>query len=284
MGSVTLNPTKNVHIAQTFPTTNQYNIGFIDVGESNLSVGDIRRTLIQFDLSSIPAGSTIITAQLKLYDQGTDLTNNARTMSIYRLKRSWVENQATWNVYSTGNSWSTAGAINTSDSENSSVGSISMPNPPVSGYVTITISTTPIQEWLDGTFANNGFLIYMATEADDMHRFDSRNETNKPQLIISYTQSITLNLTENLGLTDGITKSVVKFLTENLGLIDVVGVLTGRIIVVTLTETLGLISKCKLYIGEELVGIWTRKARAATVTWTRKVKAAIITWTRKSRP
>jgi len=73
------------------------------------SNGDVTRTgLVKFDLSSIPGGSTINSVTLTVVlSQGVDATNKVR---VFEGLRNWVEAEATWNIYSTGNSWTTAGA------------------------------------------------------------------------------------------------------------------------------------------------------------------------------
>lgn len=187
MAQVTLNPSGDVHIAAIFPTANQDGAN-LDVGENFGTTGDIRRALIRFDLSSIQSGSTITGATLRVYDSGTDLTNNARTMYANRSKRAWTETGATWNKYDGTNNWTTAGGGASSDDvETSNIGSVSVPNPPSAGYVSVTLTASAVQEWLDGTFANNGVMLSMGTETDDLHRFESSENTHQPELIVDYT-------------------------------------------------------------------------------------------------
>ncbi len=187
MAQVTLNASEAVFIDENSATTNfEGTAPQLDVGESNIG-SEKRRSLIQFDLSSIPGGSTITGATFKIYLSSASLASNNRTMSAYRLLRNWVENQATWNVYSTGNSWGTAGASNTStDRESSALGTIAMATSDSAGYKTSTFNTTLVQGWLDGTLTNNGLILVIATESNDMYRFDGEADSNPPQLVIDY--------------------------------------------------------------------------------------------------
>ena len=186
MATTTLNANRSVHIDSSSPTTNQDGSPQLDVGESALS-SELRRGLVGFDLSSL-ANSTINSVTLKIYDTGAStLTSNTRTLSVYRLKRAWVENQATWNVYSTGNSWSTARASHANDRDSSDSGTYSAASPPPTGYQSITINTANFQEMVDGTFTNNGFILVMGTETNDMHRYNGSGEANPPQLVVDYT-------------------------------------------------------------------------------------------------
>jgi len=202
MAQVTLNPSKDVHLTKTVPTVNQDSAS-LDVGEYNGNVGDIRRALLHFDLSSIPSGSTITVATFRIYDSGDNLATNTRTMRAYRLLRAWGETTATWNTTDGSTSWGTVGAYNTTnDLEATDIGSVSMPGTEVAGYVDITLTASKVQEWLNGTLANNGLLLGMDTELDDLHRFNSDEGANKPELVITYTPPI-------------LTKSIIKLQAVN---------------------------------------------------------------------
>lgn len=165
-------------------------------GNDNLDVGEqaggalVRRSLLKPDFSSIPAGMIFDSATLKIWDRGTNLSSNNRTMKVYRLLRSWTVNQATWNKADSGTNWGTAGASNTSsDREATDIGSISMPATEVAGENDITLTASKVQEMYDGTITNNGFLLQMDTETDDMHRFNASEwstSSERPVLSIEY--------------------------------------------------------------------------------------------------
>lgn len=186
MATYNLTATESNRIEDANATTNYSTNNYFQVGEWN-GGAVIDRSLLQFDLSSIPSGSIITSATLRLYDQGTNLSSNDRTMRVYRLLRNWVENQSTWNVYATASNWGTAGAANTtSDREGTDIGSISMPATEVAGYVDITLTTSAIQDMISGgSFTNNGFLLKMDTETNDMHQFSDQTVSNQePKLVI----------------------------------------------------------------------------------------------------
>lgn len=195
MAQVTLNPTADVHITQSIPTSNQNGVGFIDVGEYNGATGDTRRALIKFDLSSIPAGSIITSATFRIYNTGTDLTDNARTMYANRMKRAWTETGATWNKYDGTNDWATAGGgTNSLDVDFTAFGNVAVTNPPTSGWHEISLTASMVQDWFDGTFTNNGLMLSMGTELNDLQRFHSRNEANPEQLVLVYRVPIHTNI------------------------------------------------------------------------------------------
>jgi len=186
MATATLNANRSVFIDANSATSNFDSAPQIDVGEVNFG-SERRRALIGWDTSSITNGSVINSCDFKIYDSGSDLTDNARTMNVAQLLTSWVEAEATWNVKSTAVNWGTAGAGNASD-RSSSIGSQSMPNPPVIGYKTITLTTAEIQKWFNGVTTQNGLTVYMDTEVNDSHRFNGSGEANPPQLVIDYTE------------------------------------------------------------------------------------------------
>ena len=179
----------DTYINSSTPNTNN-NSTILIVGEGNTSV-DVARTLIKFDLSSIPANAVIQDATLSLWFS-TDISSNARTMRAYRVLRNWVEAQATWNIYSTGNNWGTAGCANTTtDREATDIGSVSVSaseTPDTEKQISLTASK--VQEWVSGTTANYGLLIQMDTESNDAYAFHSSGGATagyRPKLVINYT-------------------------------------------------------------------------------------------------
>lgn len=74
-----------------------------------------RRGLFHYDLKAfIPAGATIIAAVLHFYVFDTDTTVDQAFQAV-RIRRDWVEDEATWNVWKTGSNWTTAGAEHLAD-------------------------------------------------------------------------------------------------------------------------------------------------------------------------
>ena len=197
-------------------TTNYSANAYIQVGDYN-GGAFIDRALLHFDLSSIPAGVAINSAVLRLYDEAHNYSSNTRTMRVYRMIRAWVASQSTWNIAQTSVNWGTAGASNTTtDREATDIGSISMPSTEVAGYVGITLSTSAIAGMISGGgFTNNGFLLKMDTESDDMHEFSDETVTNqKPTLVISYGTAHTKDFTENIVVSDSMIKATTRSITD----------------------------------------------------------------------
>lgn len=192
MNSVTLYSTADTWINQDNATANYGTATSIWLGES-ASAASLGRLLVKFDLSAL-SGATILTATLTLTYNGGDDSSNARTVACYRVLRAWVEAQATWNVYSTGNSWATAGCGNTTtdrDSTDIGDGPTQSATPAENGEVVFVLTAARVQEMIDGTMTNNGFLFQVATENADQVDYKTREHadgaTKAPKLVITYT-------------------------------------------------------------------------------------------------
>ena len=197
MATLTLQPDgtagKDSFIIDSTPTTNAGTNVNLRVGEENGQTV-IRRGVIEFDLSSIPEGSQIVSAKLTLtlINDGDTYAANNRTLGVYRLLRDWVEAQVTWNIAKTDTNWGTAGASNTStDRESSSIGSVTLQTTDsANDEKEITLDASKIKEMISGGgFTNNGFLLQMDSESNDLYEFassDNVGTTKRPKLVIEY--------------------------------------------------------------------------------------------------
>lgn len=171
-------------ISSSTPTTN-YPTQAIYVGNST---GNTDRALIKFPQLSdgtIPASATAssCTLTMTLFD---DLSSNARAFEVFRQKRDWVETQATWNIWKTSNSWSTAGGFGSADCEQTNIGSRSMTATEAAGDKAWTLTASAITEMINGTFTNNGFMIKADTESSDEYGFrpsDYATAGDRPELV-----------------------------------------------------------------------------------------------------
>jgi len=182
----------DTYLLNTSPTTNNGTAVVMWVGESNNATDKVARSLIKFDLSSIPSNATITSAALSLWTDA-DFSDNTRMISVYRLKVPFNETQATWSEASTGVSWQGPGASGANDRESTAIGSVQiLANEPLDIEKQITLSPAQIQEMVNGTFTNNGFIIIADTETDDRFNYktsDASAATKRPELVIEYTTS-----------------------------------------------------------------------------------------------
>lgn len=190
LGNVTTLPaTVDTYISSTDPTVNYGAATTFTVGEGFGSTA-IYRGLIKFDLSLIPPGATINRARVRMVTQGESSNEPNLTMYFYRQLKAWVEGEATWNIYSTGNAWATAGGFDSSDCETTDIGSRTFNAVEINGrYVFLELTASKIKEMIDGTLTNNGFLLKTFAEADDaviFHSSESATTSYQPILYVDW--------------------------------------------------------------------------------------------------
>lgn len=169
--------------------TNFGTISAGQVGELNITSGGPDRILIKFDVSSIPVAATITSSTLSLYAL-TDYADNANTSRAFRQKRAWVETQVTWDNYSTGNIWQTAGGFGSNDCEQTDIGSRAFAaSEALNVFKDWTLSNAGVQGWTSGTFTNNGLLVKTDAELNDAYAFalsDHATAAFRPKLEVVY--------------------------------------------------------------------------------------------------
>lgn len=170
-----LSPIQDSYIQLKAPTTNSGTSGSMTIDRE---ASDLQRALVQFDLSTIPAGATIQRATLKL--EATAIGGQL-TIEAYRILEPWSEGSTTWNESSSGTNWSTPGAaFNPTALDSILTDTI--------GQHSFDITTTA-QDWLDGTEQNHGILIGSPEGGGNRTvTYDSREGTVAPSLEIIYTE------------------------------------------------------------------------------------------------
>lgn len=142
-----------------------------------------QRMLLWFDLTSVPSSAVLINATLWLYlKSGRDPVNNA---SVYSLTRSWTELDTTWEFYTLGKKWTTAGG----DYDPTPYGSAIIANEV--GWLGMDLSRL-VDFWATGRMPNYGIIIISeSTVADSIKTFTSSDENlnsqERPRLALNYT-------------------------------------------------------------------------------------------------
>ncbi|RPH40328.1 MAG: DNRLRE domain-containing protein, partial [Burkholderiales bacterium] len=105
---------KDNAIYQAAATTNYGTITTIRVKDRT---SNTIRSILETDISGIPAGQTLTSATRGLYYYGySDGDPVGKTLLVYKLTRTdWVEIESTWNIYKADNNWSSAGGDYDSD-------------------------------------------------------------------------------------------------------------------------------------------------------------------------
>jgi uncharacterized LabA/DUF88 family protein len=137
-------------------------------------------SLLRFSLAAIPSGTTITSATLSMY---TTQVNGPGTETAYACLRNWVEDQATWNVYATGQSWGTAGGRNTTtDYENIAQGNTVTINT-VSTWYSWNILNA-VQRWYAGTLSNYGIIFHGTGDFAASVSSDNADAAYRPKLVV----------------------------------------------------------------------------------------------------
>jgi hypothetical protein len=181
--TASITSTADTHILEKAPRKNYGTVTPLGVdGDEPAGTGKDTSALLEWDLSTIPAGSKISSASVTL-----NVTNSSpETYQAYELERPWVESAATWLLYAVGNSWQIAGAKGSLDRGTTVVGDVS---PSATGKHTFALSPAVVQGWVDDPATNNGIIIANETNTDGFN-FSSREASNagsRPQLQVTYT-------------------------------------------------------------------------------------------------
>lgn len=183
---------EDIKIVEADPTIN-YSSGFdnesLDVHKFGFS--DHAHSLLRFTgLSNIAASSTVSAATLYIYQK----TASGATYSIdlRRVLQSWVEAQGTWNIYSTGNNWNTAGCLGAGTDRVAAVVGTSATIGLTTGAYYSVDCTSLVQDIIDGTIASDeGFHLERTDAGNDggFKAFSSSRDTDgqRPELVVTYT-------------------------------------------------------------------------------------------------
>ncbi|MEV6843620.1 DNRLRE domain-containing protein [Actinoplanes sp. NPDC051411] len=168
----------NVMISSDGATTNYDTSWRLSVGTTTSGVS---RALIRFPMPSVPAGTTVTSASLRLYYDQTHTTGSTTVpLEAHQATTAWDPTTATWNSAN-----GITGALAGSTSKQAGV---------VGVWNTFPV-TSAVQSWLNGTTTNNGFVIKAQNEStlgQGGPRYEgslyaySGETANYPQLLITY--------------------------------------------------------------------------------------------------
>ena len=131
------------------------------------SIGQIARALIKWELSSIPAGSNIISAEMRLYSRA-NAAGGQISIDAFRVLRPWIEgstwsadrtqddpDSSCWVEYGNGALWDLEGAAGSNDRDQAILASSTNSG---TGWSTWNV-TSGVQHWVDGDWPNDGLLL-----------------------------------------------------------------------------------------------------------------------------
>lgn len=187
--TITLNAVADLRILSIFPTQNDNTEPLATYNAS----GNEQRTLIQFDYSAL-AGVTVTSATLRLHGESYIGVTSSTSMDLFRVTDAWSETTASWNLRSTGTSWTNPGgdAVGTSGSQ------MADPYYHWSGNQTTAPSwyeldaTSLVTDAVNGAHPNDGMLLAGALGntlvfvSREGHTF-VQGDANVPELVVNYT-------------------------------------------------------------------------------------------------
>jgi hypothetical protein len=183
---VTIQPSGiDTTLFENVPTLNW---GTNDTLYATSTTNERKRSLLKFDFSAVvPAGATITLATLSLY---CTTSRASHTITVYRLLRTdWVEAQATWNIYKTGSSWGTVGALNTT-TDITTTDAATAASVAVDQWLNETV-TAQVQTALNSVGGVAHFLVADVGASEGYHNIyssrEATTEANRPKLYIEYT-------------------------------------------------------------------------------------------------
>ena len=175
---------------------------YLFAGVTNNGTDYVRRALLAFDFSAIPAGAVIVSAELRLTVSRKPLTDSGlRTFTLHRATSAWGEGasnaegeegsgiaaasgDATWvnRLQAPAQAWTTAGGDFAAVP--SAVLQMGDPAPYLFNLPGITAD---VQAWVNGTPNHGWALLGDETRDATARRFNSRNDPDTgPMVVVEY--------------------------------------------------------------------------------------------------
>ncbi|KXH87239.1 DNRLRE domain-containing protein [Sporosarcina sp. HYO08] len=154
------------------------------------TTNNIVRSLIQFDLGKLPAGSKVMNAQLNLRLSSV-WNDTASSIGLYEASSAWEENRATWQRRTQSALWTNKGGdFNSSLLSSQTVGALDTAavEPQLFKW---TIKPEIVQKWMDQPTQNLGLMLKATNETLATYKkFYSGDYSSKlqysPKLTITY--------------------------------------------------------------------------------------------------
>ncbi|MEW4286212.1 DNRLRE domain-containing protein [Priestia koreensis] len=161
--------------------------------------GNTIRSLLKFDLASVPTGTTILSSSLDLYFSSTN-SSSLIDLSLYELNRDWNENEASWNYakVSPSTAWATKGG-DFNATKLATVSGLTSPTTMDNELKKWEVAPSVIQKWKENTTSNYGFILKSDTESTNIYKkfISSENSVDEkyhPKLVITYKTNARLGL------------------------------------------------------------------------------------------
>ncbi|MDD1505808.1 DNRLRE domain-containing protein [Lysinibacillus sp. CNPSo 3705] len=193
---------EDTNLRSAFPTQTGGNDQ--ELGSGKASDGNIIRTLMKFDVSSLPKDAVVLNSNLNLWYSST---NNASAIDVglYKVTKNWEENEASW-TYAKNNPytlWSSKGGDY--DATNRlSITNIGAPSELDNDMKSWDIPANIVEGWIKNSATNQGLLLKSEQENLAIYKKFVSSEKSilqkyKPLISITYAEpAAELQKSENL--------------------------------------------------------------------------------------
>jgi len=150
------------------------------------------RAIIYWPTLNDSLGAGIIVSSCSLFVDYQGGTNDTLEFGIYGILQSWVETEATWNSYSTGNTWNTAGADGSGTDRTATIYDLHTGSQDTTSTGWYAFDITELaQTWDNGAGIYNGTMIAVRTgmggyDASTFWADEWSTTTSRPKIKISY--------------------------------------------------------------------------------------------------
>jgi len=144
-----------------------------------------KRALLKFDISSIPGGVSLISADMVFNCSTT--AGGTRTLQFFRILRSdWEEAQATNTIYKTANNWTTAGAAGNGTDYQLSPKIAANYSLTGTGQKIIPFTLSEFNKYVDGTYPSTDMIIYNDGALVDFSSLNHGTSNLRPFTRVTY--------------------------------------------------------------------------------------------------
>jgi hypothetical protein len=177
MASFTFVPCQGSYVSEWYPLQNFSSSPALFVSRYQQK-GDIYRSLLQFDLSSIDSNCTIEKAELILSMYRNEVETGVMELGVHRILNKWTENTSNWNNQPPFRTIQDAALL-------------VYPHTQL-GIHTIDISDL-VREWHKGSIPNNGLFLMGEEESNGLLAFRSCNylfSSDWPKLAVKFIEGV----------------------------------------------------------------------------------------------
>ncbi|NKB35815.1 MAG: DNRLRE domain-containing protein [Gammaproteobacteria bacterium] len=169
---------KDAEVWQQQPANNY---GTEDVTWVSRNGTDVTRTLLEFDVSTIPGSAKVLSATLSLHHKSG--SGSGVPVTAHRITNSWNEDFVSWNSRENGTNWATAGV----DFDSTVIATTNVGPASNTRYEWDIASL--VQDWINGGYPNHGVVLSTALAGAAGEQFETSDHSNAarhPSLTITY--------------------------------------------------------------------------------------------------